>query len=149
MLYRHKKLNIKYDTYDMQEDEDIMYRRNNPGIMVFSPDDDHPYLYGCVLEFFHIEVINDGPNSMNKGKGIVGRLDMVWVHWYEQDQEQGPWGFGSLRYPSLSLCKNTDASSYSLVHPDEIVRRAHLIPNFKRLEPGMKEHERVQVDMYV
>jgi hypothetical protein len=147
-LYRHKKLNIKYHTYDMQEDEDIIYTKNHPGIMVHSPDAGHPYLYGRVLDLFHIEVKNNGPNALLPDSD-AGRLDMVWVHWYDLDQPHEPSGFRSLRYPSISLCKNTDPYAHGLVHPDEIVRRVHLIPNFKMLVPGMKEYERVQVDMYV
>lgn len=146
MLYRHKKLNIKYHTYDMQDAEDIIYTKNHPGIMVFSSDTEHPYLYGRVLDLFHIDVANNGPNTLFSD-GSAGRLDMVWVHWYELDQHQEPSGFSSLRYPSISLCKNTDAFAHGLVHPDEIVRRVHLIPNFKLLAPGMEEYEKVQVDM--
>lgn len=146
-LHRHKKLNVRYTTYDMQEDEDVIYLKKCPNIMVLNSEHDHPYLYARVLDLFHVDVINTRRDS------IFGtdptRVEVVRVHWYELDEEQQSCGFKSLRYPSLSLCKNVDGDAYGLIHPDEIVRRVHLIPNFKALEPGMEDHERVQVNMFV
>jgi hypothetical protein len=146
-LYRHKKLNIRYPTYDMQEDEDAIYLKNHPSIMVLNSDHDHPYLYARVLDLFHIDVVNSRYNSIFGTSPV--RVEMVWVHWYELDAQSKHSGFESLRYPCLSLCKNVDGDAYGLVHPDEIVRRVHLIPNFDALEPGMEDHERVQVNMLV
>ena len=146
-LYRHKKLNIRYSTYDMQEKEDAIYPKDYPGIMVLSSEDDHPYLYARVLDLFHVNVINSRHNSIFGTEPC--RIEMVWVHWYELEQQQEPSGFHSLRYPSLSLSDNARGDAYGLIHPDEIVRRAHLIPNFNALHPGMEDHERVQVNMSV
>lgn len=147
MIYRHKKLNIKYNTYDMQEGEDVIYPKGNPGIMVLSSGGDHPYLYGRVLDLFHIEAINYRKGSIFGMEPC--RLEMVWVQWYELDQKHEHSGFNSLQYPSLSLYEDVDGDAYGLVHPDEIIRRVHLIPNFNVLTPGMEDYERVQVNMFV
>ena len=145
MLYRHKKLNIRYITYDMQEGEDRIYPKDHPGIMVLSPDRGHPYLYARVLDLFHIEVRNDAEDS-RFGKDEKVHLEMVWVHWYKYDQQQEPSGFHSLRYPTISLCEDSYPDSYGLVHPDEIVRCVHLIPDFVSAS-AVDSYKRVQVNM--
>ena len=63
-LYRHKTLQLTYTTYDMQEDSDRIVQRKYPGIMVLSDDEKHPYLYGQVLDLFHIRVKNNGPYTL-------------------------------------------------------------------------------------
>lgn len=115
----------------MQEDKDKLYQRLHPGIMIISDDEEHPYLYGQVLGFFHVNVKNDGPNSLLSGD-VEASVPVVWVRWLKLDQEAPRQsGFHSLRYPSVSFydCNHPDA--FGFIHPDEIVRAVHLIPRFK------------------
>jgi len=147
-LYRHAKLTIQYVTYDTQVAEDTLYAKEHPGIMVICPDSDgHPYLYGRILDIFHMEVENDGGNALFVDNGRI-RVDMVWVHWYECNQRKGPSSFNSLRYPSISLCPDSEPESYGLIHPDEIVRRVHLIQDFDCIEDP-DDYRKAQVNMYV
>jgi hypothetical protein len=134
-LYRHKTLKLRYTTYDMRSDEDKMYRRLHPDIMVLSDSNEHPYLYGRVLDIFHANVGNSAGNSILTGENDMARLEMVWVRWFRVDGPGpgGPQGFHTLRYPSVSFCRAEEPDAFGLIHPDEIIRTVHLIPRFKLL----------------
>jgi len=134
-LYRHKTLKLRYTTYDMQDGEDKMYRRLHPDIMVLSDGDEHPYLYGQVLDIFHANVWNNAMNSSLTGEHNTARLEMVWVRWFKVDgpSPEGSQGFHMLRYPSVSFCRAGEPDAFGLIHPDEIIRTVHLIPRFKLL----------------
>ena len=58
-------------------------------------------------------------------------LQMAWVCWFKLDRSQGPSGFHSLWYPSVSFGESKGPEAFGFVHPDEIVRAIHLIPRFK------------------
>ena len=100
-LYRHKTLELSYTTYDMQDDKDKLYQRLQPDIMVLSDDEEHPYMYGRVIDLFHVNVTNNGPNSLLP-INETAMLQMAWVHWFKLDTSQGASGFHSLRYPTVS-----------------------------------------------
>ena len=129
-LYRHKTLELTYTTYDMQEDKDTLYQRKSPDIMVHSDDQEHPYLYGRVLDLFHIDVKNRGPDSLLPN-GETAILPLAWIRWFRLDTSLEPCGFSSLRYPMVSFYESHEADAFGLIHPDEIIRSAHLIPHFR------------------
>ena len=115
----------------MQEDKDKLYQRLHPGIMIISDDEEHPYLYGQVLGFFHVNIKNNGPNSMLE-RDVEVSVPVVWIRWLKLDQEAlRQSGFHSLRYPSVSFYDRDHPDAFGFVHPDEIVRAVHLIPRFK------------------
>ena len=134
-LYRHKTLKLRYTTYDMWNSEDKMYQRLYPDIMVLSDGNEHPYLYGRVLDIFHANVRNSAGNSLLTGGNSTARLEMVWVRWFRVDEPSpvGPQGFHTLRYPSVSFCRAEEHDAFGLIHPDEIIRMVHLIPRFNLL----------------
>ena len=99
--------------------------------MVLSNDNEHPYLYGRVLDFFHVNVKNDGPNTLLPPDNNTAMLQMAWVRWFKLDTPPGPSGFSSLRYPSVSFYECNEPDALGFIHPDEIVRAVHLIPAFK------------------
>jgi hypothetical protein len=129
-LYRHKTLELTYTTYDMQEDKDRIYQRRYPDVMVLSDDEEHPYLYGRVLDLFHVDVKNDSPNSLLPNNETA-MLQMAWVRWFRLDTSQGPSGFRSLRYPTVSFYDSSEPDAFGFIHPEEIVRAVHLIPRFR------------------
>jgi hypothetical protein len=129
-LYQHKTLQLDYTTYDMREDNDRIYQRHHPDIMVLSNDANHPHLYGRILDLFHVRVRNNGPNTL-LASNATATLEMAWVRWFTLDEPQGPQGFNSLRYPSVSFCKSDEQDAFGFIHPDEILRAVHLIPDFK------------------
>lgn len=129
-LYRHKTLQLRYTTYDMREEQDKLNQAQYQDIMVLSDDEDHPYLYGRVLDFFHAKVTNCAPNTILHNR-VMCTLPMVWIHWFKLDSSQELRGFTSLRYPSVSFCSSDEPDAFGFIHPDEIVRAVHLIPGFK------------------
>jgi hypothetical protein len=129
-LYRHKSLELTYTTYDMREDKDRVYQRRYPDIMVLSDDEEHPYLYGRILGLFHVNAMNDGPDTLLPG-GQTAMLQMAWVRWFRLDTSEGQSGFQSLRYPIVSFYQSSEPDAFGFIHPDEIVRAVHLIPRFR------------------
>jgi len=129
-LYRHKTLQLSYTTYDMQEGQDRIYQRRYPDVMVLSDDEEHPYLYGRVLDFFHVNVKNNSPSTLLPNDNTA-MLQMAWVRWFKLNRPPGPSGFCSLRYPSVSFYECHEPDAFGFIHPDEIVRAVHLIPAFK------------------
>jgi hypothetical protein len=162
-IYRHKTLELTYTTYDMQEDRDRLYQRWHPDVMVLSDDEAHPYLYGRVLDLFHVIVSNHGPNSLLPSGDDTAVLQLAWVRWFRLNNPVGATGFNSLRYPSVSFCDSADPDAFGFIHPDEIVRGVHLIPAFKlgrtteylatpskgRPEPEVDDWKAFHINMYV
>ena len=97
--------------------------------MVASDDEEHPYLYGSVIDIFHVDVRNRGACSLLTD-GSDATLPAVWVRWFKHDRGEGPSGFHSLRYPSISFCNSDEPDAFGLIHPDEVIRAVHLIPRF-------------------
>ena len=129
-LYRHKTLELTYTAYDMQQDKDKIRQCKYSGVMVLADDERHPYLYGQVLDLFHVRVKNNGPHTLLLG-GSEAILPMVWVRWFKLDRIPEQLGFHSLRYPSVSFYKSNETDAFGLIHPDEIIRAIYLIPQFK------------------
>ena len=130
-IYQHKTLQLKYTTYDMLEDQDKIYQRRQPDIMVLSDDDEHPYMYARILDLFHVNVRNNGPNTLLPPDNPIAVVQMAWVRWFKLDRHLGQPGFHSLQYPSVSFYNSNHPDAFGFIHPDEIVRAANLIPSFK------------------
>ena len=128
-LYRHKTLQLRYTTYDMLEGLDKIYQRRHPDVMILCDDEDHPYMYGRVLDFFHVNATNSSPNALPL-EGEAPMVQMAWVRWFKLDKHL-PSGFSSLRYPSVSFYESHEPDAFGFVHPDEIIRAVHLIPSFR------------------
>jgi hypothetical protein len=115
----------------MQQDKDTIYQRLHPDIMILSDDEEHPYLYGRVLDLFHVDVKNNGPSSMLEVDAIV-TVPFAWVRWFRLDTHgHCQSGFSHLRYPSVSFYDCGHPNAFGFIHPDEIVRAVHLIPRFR------------------
>ena len=130
-LYRHKTLELSYTTYDMQQDKDTIYQRLHPDVMILSDDEEHPYLYGRILDLFHVDVRNNGPGSMLEVDAVV-TVPLAWVHWFMLDTlDHCRSGFTHLRYPSVSFYDCGHPDTFGFIHPDEIIRVVQLIPRFR------------------
>jgi hypothetical protein len=135
-IYQHKTLHLKYTAYDMLGDEDKIYQCCYPDVMVLSDDEEHPYMYARILNLFHVNATNTGPNTFLEHHGNGAMLQMAWVRWFKLDRDPGPSGFHSLRYPSVSFYESHSPDAFGFIHPDEIVRAVHLIPRFKFGQTG-------------
>ena len=152
-----------YTTYNMLEGQDKVYQRRYPDVMVLSDNEEHPYMYGRVLDFFHINVRNTGPNSLFPPDTEDPMVQMAWVRWFRIDGPLAPLGFHSLRYPLVSFYESHDPDAFGFIHPDEIIRAVHLIPSFKagqtseylsvpseaRPEAELQDWKHFEVNMYV
>ena len=113
----------------MQKSEVKIYQRNYPDVMVLSNDNEHPYLYGHIIDIYHVDVRNNASNTILDGD--TARLEVVWIQWFKPEVPDGPAGFHSLRNPSVTFYPTDDPDAFGFIHPDEILREVHLIPNFK------------------
>ena len=129
-IYQHKSLHLNYTTYDMLDSQDKVYQRRYPDVMVLSDDKEHPYMYGRVVNLFHTQVVNEGPNALPLSSDNIVMVQMAWVRWFKLDDQPGPQGFSCLRYPSVSFYEGHHSDAFSFIHPDEIIRAVHLIPRF-------------------
>ena len=115
----------------MLEDQEKLYQRGYPDIMVLSDDQEHPYMYARVLNLFHVNATNSGPDTLLPTGSNGATLQMAWVCWFKLDKDPGLSGFHSLRYPSVSFYGSHDPDAFGFIHPNEIIQAVHLIPSFK------------------
>jgi hypothetical protein len=127
-IYQQKTLHLQYTTYDMQEGCDKVYKRNFPDVMLISDDTDHPYMYARIIGLFHAQVTNTSSNALVNEEAAI--VQMAWVRWFKLDGLSTGAGFKGLRYPSVSFYDRSHPDAFGFIHPDEIIRAAHLIPRF-------------------
>ncbi|KAJ2933285.1 hypothetical protein H1R20_g3796, partial [Candolleomyces eurysporus] len=132
-IFSHKILRVKYTTYDVRRDEDVIHVDSDVcNIMIHNPahhdnSDAHPYLYGRVLGIFHAHVSYGGEFAVGAWDLHPFRLEFLWIRWYNfQNPEPG---FTS-PLDRLSFPPVTSPNSTSFINPDTVLRAAHLIPRF-------------------
>lgn len=128
-LYEHPILNIKYTSYEVQREEDIIHvGYGRTGVMVYTPtpreDENEPWSYADVLAIYHITVrtaSNPKPQT----------LTVLWVRWMERSTTHlaGP---NSQNYSRVSYApwSGTRGGAFDFVDPSHIIRACHLIPAF-------------------
>jgi hypothetical protein len=82
----------------------------------------HPFLYGCVLGVYHVNVIYISPGMVDYRPR---RVEFVWVHWYDHIKPYGSWTgrtLDQLHFPG--------EGAYDFIDPADIVRGCHIIPAF-------------------
>jgi hypothetical protein len=129
-MYTHNILRINYTTYDIRRAQDtINPNTHHRNIMVLADGDDadgHPFLYGCVLGVYHINVIYTGPGMSDYH---ARRLEFVWVGWYDHIKPYGSWSactLDQLRFPA--------EGGYDFIDPADVIRSCHVIPAFAQGE---------------
>jgi hypothetical protein len=128
-LYEHPILNIKYTSYEVQLERDIIHvGYGQTGILVHTPTlaehGDEPWSYANVLTIYHLTVrtsSNPSPQS----------LPTLWVRRMERNATTltGP---NSRNYTRVSFIpwSGTPGSSFDFVDPSHVIRACHLIPAF-------------------
>jgi hypothetical protein len=99
--------------------------------MVLADGDDaesHPFLYGCVLGVYHVNVIYTGPGMLDYR---ARRLEFVWVRWYDHIKPHGSW---STR--TLDQLDFPGEGGYDFIDPANIMRGCHIIPAFAQGRSG-------------
>ena len=125
----HKTLRINYTTYDLQRRSDVINLRTRPDIMVASPDCDHPYRYGRLIDIFTVPIHYRGP------KRVTGRLrrkeiQVLWVRWFQLDPNYKD-GFPRRRLPRLEFVEPHNTTEWhGFIAPSDVLRAVHTIPSF-------------------
>ena len=141
-IYEHKLARFYHTTYDVRRSEDIINpKTSHCNIMLLSDLASkeashidiavtHPFLYGCVLGIYHVNVVYTGPGM--KGYKAT-RYDFLHVRWLQLKNVQAEGrhkASKSLHLDCLSFPPMTSANSFGFVDPALVVRTCHLIPMF-------------------
>ncbi|KJA13591.1 hypothetical protein HYPSUDRAFT_151446 [Hypholoma sublateritium FD-334 SS-4] len=142
-VYNHKLARFYHTTYDVRRSEDVvnpntphcnvMLLANTEQKDVGSPNwvAEHPFLYGCVLGIYHVNVVYTGP-------GMIGyeamRFDFLYVRWFQLDRAQSQArnhrNWASLRLDRLSFPPMNGPGSFGFIDPGLVLRGCHLIPAY-------------------
>ena len=138
-MYLHKIIKFNYTMYDMQQDQDVL----NPGtshcnfmalvqLELDGASDEHPFLYGHVLNVFHMNVIYNSPRMTDYNPQY---FDVLWVCWY--NLENLSLHKSKTTKPKLSHCLDQlvfppldREDSLGFLDPADVLRGCHIIPAF-------------------
>ena len=129
LLHEHPILNIKYTSYEVAQERDIVHiGYGRTGVMVYTPmsveDESEPWLYANILGIYHI-TLRTASDSKPKS------LTLLWVRWM-QHHKDGLNGPNSQNYTRISfvLWSGILGNTFDFVDPSHIIRACHLIPAF-------------------
>lgn len=139
-------MKIKYTTYDVRRDEDVIHVNTQQcNLMLLNGRYSaalgrsvSPYIYGKVLGIFHANVSFSGVLPDGKINSTSHRLDFCWVHWYDS------LSFGEeFKLDRVRLLPLDSGDSLGFVDPTNVIRGVHIIPRFsaglsKMLTPPTK-----------
>jgi hypothetical protein len=136
-IYLHKTLRVNYTSYDLRRQQDVINPSSHPDIMVLSCEDGeevHPFWYARVIKIFHLEVVCRRSSSSQGEHGTPTesrRMDVLWVRWFGLDTDaRGGWT--KKRLHGISFIPWDEPGAFGFLDPAQVVRGAHLIPNFPR-----------------
>lgn len=128
-LYEHPILNIKYTSYEVQQERDIVHvGYGRTGIMVYTPtlgeDENEPWSYAKILAVYHITM-----RTASSPKPET--LTVLWVRWMQRCAV-GLTGPNSRKYTRVSFVpwSGTPGSTFDFIDPSHVIRACHLIPAF-------------------
>jgi hypothetical protein len=128
-MFIHKVLRVNYTSYDMRRGQDSMNPRTHADIMTLAPEttdfDAHPFQYSRIIAILHCDVQHNVGGIPTPAIPI----DILWVRRFRLDASfKG--GFKRKRLHRIEFLPDDDPRAYGFVHPDEVIRGAHLIPAF-------------------
>lgn len=128
-LRKHPILNIKFTSYEVQREDDIVHiGYDQTGISVYTPtleeDENEPWSYATVLAVFHLTV-----RTVSKPEPQT--ITVLWVRWMERNAT-GLAGPNSQNYTRVSFVPwtGTPGGAFDFVDPSHVIRACHLIPAF-------------------
>ncbi|TEB29008.1 hypothetical protein FA13DRAFT_1602778, partial [Coprinellus micaceus] len=133
-IFSHKIIRIKYTTYDVRRREDVIHIGSDVcNVMIANPayaDDQTlpPYRYARVLGIYHADVSYTGEVFPGVRCLQPTRLEFVWVRWYIINQPKDD----MVPLESVSFPPVDSPESTAFLHPNTILRAAHLIPRFHK-----------------
>ncbi|KAH6891571.1 hypothetical protein BKA70DRAFT_1537922 [Coprinopsis sp. MPI-PUGE-AT-0042] len=133
-VYTLQTLKVKYTTYDVRLEEDIVRLESKPNVMVLretstehgrSQELEDPYRYGQVIGIYHADVMFVGELCDGTRNYHSHRIDFLWVRWYQPVSPRG-----ALRLQQLQFEHLESPSAFGFLDPAKVVRGVHLIPRF-------------------
>ncbi|KAH6896204.1 hypothetical protein BKA70DRAFT_1438689 [Coprinopsis sp. MPI-PUGE-AT-0042] len=134
-LHPHGLARIKYTTYDVRRDEDMVhlvsdrfnimirnqdYRPNVPGL--------HPFRYAKVIGIYHADAAYIGPIDVLDGADYTAhRFDLFYVRWYEVIPAESPYHLDQARFLDIA---SEDAVGF--LDPGDVLRMSHVTPRFSQ-----------------
>lgn len=130
-IYLHKICRVQYTTYDVRRAQDVINpftpHRDIMLLSTTSDDDDHPFLYACVLGVYHANAIYAGDAARSYQ---AKRLNFLWVRWYKYHGPSVRWS--DSRLDTISFPPVTSQEAFGFVDPGDVLRACHVIPTFSR-----------------
>lgn len=127
-LYKHPILNIKYTSYEVRQEKDIVHLGySRTGVMVYTPtpeDENEPWSYANILGVYHVTIRTASDPEPQT-------LVVIWVRWMQRS-DAGLLGLNSWNYTRVSFVpwSGVPGSTFDFVDPSHIIRACHLIPAF-------------------
>lgn len=128
-LYEHPLLDIKYTSYEVQQERDIIHLGyGQTGIMVHMPmlseDENEPWSYANVLAVYHV-IVRTASNPEPQ------TLKVLWVQWMQCGMASLT-GLNSQNYTQVSFVpwSSIPGSVFDFIDPSHIIHACHLIPAF-------------------
>ncbi|KIJ58626.1 hypothetical protein HYDPIDRAFT_33994 [Hydnomerulius pinastri MD-312] len=121
-VFRPKRFQINYTTYDIRRDQDTLRPGHGAAVMVLSREqgpDAHPFWYAQVLGAFLIKV---------HYAGVEQTMDFLWVRWFGVVPGYR-WGIQKARLPKIGFIPDSPAA-FGFLDPSLVIRACHLIPAF-------------------
>ena len=127
-------MQVNYTTYDVRRGQDSLSSRKRSDIMMLSRESNnnesvapsHPFEYARIIGIFHIDVVHHVPGE---DRPTTTSIEIIWIRRFRLDTRYSA-GFKQKRFYRLEFIPSTDPDAFGFVHPDEIIRGAHLIPAF-------------------
>ncbi|KAF7293837.1 hypothetical protein HMN09_01179600 [Mycena chlorophos] len=127
-LQIHKVLRVNYTDYCGRRGQDSMNSRTHADVMTLADEDStdgHPFRYFRIIgvwhcdvqvrEFGHLSAVRTVPLLFAR----AFRLDRTWKG-----------GFKRRRLHRIEFLPESDPDAYVFVHPEEVIREAHLVPAY-------------------
>ncbi|KAJ7203528.1 hypothetical protein GGX14DRAFT_369445 [Mycena pura] len=129
-IYEHKVFRVNYTTYDVRRAQDSLNSRYHSDIMTLAPEDDdtaHPFRYAQIIGIYHADVLHNIPGASTTPQ----RMEFLWVRRYRLERVwHGHDCFQKKRLYRVEFLPADDPDAFGFIHPDEVIRAAHLIPSF-------------------
>lgn len=128
-IYRARRFQVNYTTYDVRRDQDSLKSSKPCTVMVHSPDTSahaHPFWYAQVLGIFHANVFHTDPTVRRLSPQ---RMEFLWVRWLG-DEPGYKSGFKYAKLPKVGFVPEDDEYAFGFLDPAHVIRGAHLIPAF-------------------
>ena len=127
-------MRVNYTTYDVRRGQDSLSSRKRSDIMMLARESDessdvtplHPFEYARIIGIFHVDIVHQAPGEYMP---TTTSIEIVWVRRFSIDTTFSA-GFKKKRLHRLKFLSSSDPDAFGFIHPDEIIRGAHLIPAF-------------------